>query len=192
MKLFHVSYDPIPCFTLRVPAHRLPDEDGKMPRIDSIERCVNAKPGQATALYLAKKFWLKVPLYVYEFDTDDIPAGALLEPQELSQLNKVADAERNHEYWLLTVGVPYQEIRYEVIGGGFLPPDPDELEFCPVALRLKLTKEESEETHRLEQIVREFNSIGSDGSFMTADAVISDCIEEIAETLLQLRENEGA
>lgn len=186
MKLFHVSYDPIPYFTLRVPSHRLPDEDGKIPRIclsDRIERCVNAKPGQATALYLAKKFGLKVPLYVYEFDTDDIPAGALLEPQELSQLNKVADAERNHEYWLLTAGVPYQEIRYEVIGGGFLPPDPDELDYCPVALHLNLTEEESEETHRLEQVVWEFNSIESDGSLITTDCMISNCVEEIAKIL---------
>lgn len=104
MKLYHVSYDPIPMLKPRVPDHRLPDEDCSTPRIclsDTIENCVNAKPGQATPLYLAEQFGLRVPLYVYEFDTEDIPYGALLEPKELTHSGKVSDAEYNHEYWLL-------------------------------------------------------------------------------------------
>ena len=67
MKLYHVSYDPIPWFVLRVPDHRLPDEDCTTPRIclgDSVENCVNAKPDQATAMYLAKQFGVRIPMYV--------------------------------------------------------------------------------------------------------------------------------
>ena len=65
MKLYHVSYDPIWFFNPRVPKSRLPMEDAETPRIclsDRIERCVNAKPCQAQALYLAKEYGLRVPL----------------------------------------------------------------------------------------------------------------------------------
>lgn len=52
MKLYHLSYDPVPFFIPRVPKSRLPMEDAETPRIclsDRIERCVNAKPCQAQA-----------------------------------------------------------------------------------------------------------------------------------------------
>ena len=65
MKLYHLSYDPVPFFIPRVPKSRLPMEDAETPRIclsDRIERCVNAKPCQAQALYLAKEHGLRMPL----------------------------------------------------------------------------------------------------------------------------------
>lgn len=96
MKLYHLSYDPVPFFIPRVPKSRLPMEDAETPRIclsDRIERCVNAKPCQAQALYLAKEHGLRMPLYVYEFDTDDIPPELLIGPADL--------AEESHEAaWL--------------------------------------------------------------------------------------------
>lgn len=188
MKLFHVSYDPIQRFVLRVPDHRLPDEDCMTPRIslsDRIERCVNAKADQATALYLAKKFGLRVALYVYEFNTDDIPAGALVDPALLAKSGKVADAERNHEYWLLDDCAPYTETRYEFVGGCFLPPDEEEL--YPTALCLNLVQEESDEARKLEQAVWEFNRADSSGKYLTTDCVLSNCIEEIAQIVHRAR-----
>lgn len=110
MKLYHVSYDPIWFFNPRVPKSRLPMEDAETPRIclsDRIERCVNAKPCQAQALCLAKEYGLRVPLYVYEFDTDDIPPDLLVGPDELVGQYGVIDAKLNHEYWLLSGDVPY-------------------------------------------------------------------------------------
>lgn len=98
MKLYHVSYDPIWFFNPRVPKSRLPMEDAETPRIclsDRIERCVNAKPCQAQALYLAKEYGLRVPLYVYEFDTDDIPPDLLVGPDELVGQYGVIDAKLN-------------------------------------------------------------------------------------------------
>lgn len=190
MKLYHVSYDPIPWFVLRVPDHRLPDEDCTTPRIclgDSVENCVNAKPDQATALYLAKQFGVRVPLYVYEFDTEDIPDGALVEPKALSQSGRVSDAEHHHEYWLLDDGVPYQETRYEVIGGGYIPPDG----ICDypyaMVMRLRLSLEESDEARRLERAVWEFNRADSSGKYLTTNCVLSNCIEEIAEIVHRAR-----
>lgn len=188
MKLYHVSYDPIPMLKPRVPDHRLPDEDCSTPRIclsDTIENSVNAKPDQATALYLAKQFGLRVPLYVYEFDTEAIPYGALLEPKELTLSGKVSDAEYNHEYWLLDAGVPYLETRFEFLGGGFLPPE--EIGHYPTVMRLRLTKEESEEARRLEQAVWEFNRTDTSGKYLTTDCVLSNCVEEIAEIVHRTR-----
>ena len=85
----------------------------------------------------------------------------------------------NHECWLLDAGVPYQETRYEFVGGGFLPPD--EIGHFPTALCLWLTQEESDEARRLERAVWEFNRANSSGKYLTTDCVLSNCIEEIAE-----------
>lgn len=190
MKLYHVSYDPIPWFVLRVPDHRLPDEDFTTPRIclsDSLENCVNAKPDQATALYLAKQFEVRVPLYVYEFDTADIPDGALVGPVALSQSGKVSDAEQHHEYWLLDAGVPCQETRYEVVGGGYIPPDGVYHYPYAMVMHLRLSTEESDEARRLERAVVAFNQADHSGKYLTTDCVLSNCIEEIAEIVHRAR-----
>ena len=184
MTLFHVSYDPIPRFQLRVPEYRLVGEDDRTPRIclsDSIERCVNAKPSRAEALYLAKKYGLRMPLYVYEFEPEDIPAGALVGPWELTGWGKVSDAELYHEHWLLDANVPYREVRYEFVGGIFLPPE--EASGHPSVLHLGLSQEESEEARRLEQFVWNYNQAELNGLYLTTDCIISNCVEQIAEMM---------
>lgn len=100
MKLYHVSYDPIWFFNPRVPKSRLPMEDAETPRIclsDRIERCVNAKPCQAQALCLAKEYGLRVPLYVYEFDTDDIPPDLFHGPKKGSRKGAGCGARTQQE-----------------------------------------------------------------------------------------------
>lgn len=186
MKLYHVSYDPIWFFNPRVPKSRLPMEDAETPRIclsDRIERCVNAKPCRAQALYLTKEYGLRMPLYVYEFDTDDIPPDLLVGPNELVGQYSVIDAKLNHEYWLLSGDVPYQEIYYEVIGGVFLPPEEGVGDGFPSALSLRLVEEESSEAARLAWAVCELNRPGKDGKYATTDCVVSNCIEDIMDLL---------
>ena len=186
MKLYHVSYDPIWFFNPRVPKSRLPMEDAETPRIclsDRIERCVNAKPCQAQALCLAKEYGLRVPLYVYEFDTDAIPPDLLVGPDELVGQYGVIDAKLNHEYWLLSGDVPYQEIYYEVIGGVFLPPDEGVGDDFPSALSLRLVEEESSEAAWLAWAVCELNKPSKDGKYITSDCVIANCVEDIIDLL---------
>lgn len=186
MKLYHLSYDPVPFFIPRVPKSRLPMEDAETPRIclsDRIERCVNAKPCQAQALYLAKEHGLRMPLYVYEFDTDDIPPELLIGPADLAGQYGVIDARLNHEYWLLSGDVPYQETYYEVIGGVFLPPEESVGESFPSVLMLRLDEEESHEAAWLSWAVCELNRPGKDGKYATPDCVVSNCIEDIMDLL---------
>lgn len=154
MKLYHISYDKVLNFVLRVPKNRLPEEDSTTPRIclsTSIEKCVNAKPNQAQALYLAKKQSFRMAMYVYEFHTDEIAEDKLIGPKQLKEKYHVLDAINNNEYWLLDCNVPYQEMRYEVIDGVFLSPDKDRP--YPQALKLKLVQNVSQEAIQLEQAV---------------------------------------
>ena len=184
MKLFHVSYDRVPYFKPRIPKYRLPEEDAITPRIclsTTVERCVNAKPHQAQALYLAREFGFRMPVYVYEFDTDDIPEDKLIGPIQLRDQYDVEDAVENNEYWLTADNVPYQEIRYEFIGGGFLPAD--HVSLYAEALRIKMVQEESEQCLKLEEAVQSYNLMLAPVPYRTCDELVIRFANEIAETL---------
>lgn len=183
MTLYHVSYDRIPRFELRVPRNRLPYEDDTTPRIclsDSIEHCINAKSGQGQPLYLAKHYGFRVSLYVYEFDTNDIPSDALIAPDELVDRYHVADAKFNHEYWLLDADIPYKETRVEFVDGGFIWPDDAHPYAC--ALWLSFDESETEEARRLEDSITKVNATKQD-DFITTDMAILSCAEEIANLI---------
>lgn len=184
MKLFHVSYDRVLYFKPHIPKYRLPGEDAVTPRIclsTSIERCVNAKPHQAQALYLAREFGFRMPVYVYEFDTGNIPKDKLLGPNQLKDQYYVEDAVENNEYWLLQDKVPYREVRYESIGGGFLPPD--HVSPYAEALKLKLVQDKSEECSKLEEAVRSYNLLQAEVPHRTCDELVIRFAENIAEVL---------
>ena len=181
MKLYHVSYDKIHRFIPGIPRYRLPGEDSVTPRIclsTSIERCINAKPHQAQALYLAREFGFWFPVYVYEFDTDRIPDSDLVKPERLFEQYHVDDAVQNSEHWLLAESNP-KEIRYEFVGGGFLPPD-DVCEYAE-ALKLKFTTEVSAEAMELEEAVLQYNLMCAKGPFRTCDQLFIRFIDELAE-----------
>ena len=84
-------------------------------------------------------------------------------------------------------GVPYQETRYEVIGGRYIPPDG----ICDypyaMVMRLRLSLEESDEARRLERVIWEFNRADSSGKYLTTVCVHSNCIEWIAEIVRRVR-----
>lgn len=102
-RVFHVSYDQIRNFTLRVPHHRLYGEDNITGRIcvaTSVENCINAKAGQASALELAVGNKLPLALFVYEAEVN---RNDLIFPCVLQRDYGVSDAIMNQEYWLMKV-----------------------------------------------------------------------------------------
>lgn len=182
MKLYHVSYDKISKFVPRIPKDRLLGEDGTVPRIClsiSIENCINAKPNQAEALFLAREQGIPMPIYVYEFDSEQIPADKLVEPQILYDKYDVLDALDNKEYWLLDGTVPYVETRYECIGGNFLPADNDS-SYAEV-LWLTLARDKSQLAERLEKAVFAYSCMF--GKSFTTDWVMINLADEIAGIL---------
>lgn len=102
MILYHVSYRPISQFLLRVPPHRLWDEDAVTPRIccsSSIENCINAKPQRTEFLNLCLDLQLPCIIFVYQFDVSVSDPG-IFTPKQLADRNLVADAMENEEYWI--------------------------------------------------------------------------------------------
>lgn len=118
MRLLHLSYDAIEKFELRVPTHRIEEEDSSVRRIclsTSIESAINAKPGRAELLKIAldRDFALAFYLYIPEAKEDDV-----IPPHILAQEYGVLDAELNHEYWLTHVPA-FQEELYLLDGAEF-------------------------------------------------------------------------
>lgn len=180
MKLYHVSYDRIPEFELRIPQNRLPGEDSSIPRIclsTSIERCINAKPSQGQALYIAQQFRLRTALYIYEFDSSDIPADKLIRPDKLRRQFGVLDARVNGEHWLLDCTIPYRETRKEFSRGSFLPPD--DCHPYAFALQLFLEDDHSALAENIEAKVAKMNQ-RIPGKRITTDMVILALSGEIA------------
>lgn len=113
MKLYHVSYDMVPAFNPRVPANRLPTEDGRTPRIcfsTSIEKCINAKPGESRALRKMLGHRIPMMLYVYEIDTELLPPRTVVKPDVVQDIFGVEDAIENDEYWVTTSIDPDESI----------------------------------------------------------------------------------
>lgn len=176
--LYHVSYDRIPRFRLRVPKNRLYGEDGTVPRIclsTSIEQCVNAKPSSAQALYQARELDLPMALYVYTFRSEDIPEGKLLAPEDLHGL--VPDVEDSHEYWLLDPDVPYTESRVVCTGGIFYPNDA--MHYAE-AEKLFLTEEDVPAAAWLEQAIAAYNRKHPSCKPLTSDRVMVNMADKIA------------
>lgn len=176
--LYHVSYDRIPRFRLRVPQNRLYGEDGKIPRIclsTSVERCVNAKPLSAQALYQARELDLPMALYVYTFCSEYIPEGKLLSPEDLHGL--VPDAEDSREYWLLDPDVPYTESRFVCIGGIFYPNDA--MHYAE-AIKLFLTEEDIPAAAWLEQAIAAYNRKHPSCEPLTSDRAMVNMADKIA------------
>lgn len=102
IRLYHVSFDPVPCFIPRVPQDRLETEDAVTKRIclsTSITHCLNARPSKGDAIAAALRRKFKLCLFVY---AADVPIDQLVTPAELTSLHGVTDAEENQEYWALT------------------------------------------------------------------------------------------
>lgn len=179
MLLYHVSYDHLTGFQLRVPRHRVPGEDAMTPRIcltTSIERCINAKPFMAQALYLAREIGAPMALYIYQFQSEDVPDGKLLPPDQIP----VPDSQQNQEYWLLDPSVPYLETRLECTGGCFLPPN--ETSPYAEAIRLDLREEESAIARWIEQSAAKYNQTRKpEERPVTSDLVMVSLVDRIAD-----------
>lgn len=101
--LWHVSFEPIKQFELRVPAHTIKGEDNKTPRIcmtESVESCINAMPAGGYAL----KGLMSLPkseriIFAYTC----LDEYKLIEPNELVEKYGVLDAKATTEHWLLEI-----------------------------------------------------------------------------------------
>lgn len=122
MQLYHVSYERIKHLIPRVPQHRLPGENNAIARIcfsDSIEKCINAKPNQADAIYLAQKVGFPIGVWVYSINVEDYAAKEVMHPDAVYEAG-VIDAKQNHEYWLLVEPTALREQHLEVLNAEFL------------------------------------------------------------------------
>lgn len=111
MYLYHVSYTKVQQFQLRVPPHRLDNENGSMLRIccsTSIENCIMSKPGQTKFLDLCLQYKLPCILYIYRFDMN--PASHdLMFPEKLEKQYGVKDATLLQEHWIMNHVPPCKE-----------------------------------------------------------------------------------
>lgn len=110
ISLLHLSYDPVPQFSPRVPQIRAPGEDGKTKRIclsPTIEDAINSKPGHAAMVFAAMYYRLPIALFIYRAE---IPVEDVLFPEELAKEYGVKDAPLNHEHWVLSTPNFSQEI----------------------------------------------------------------------------------
>lgn len=153
----------------------------------SVERCVNAKPSSAQALYHARELDLPMALYVYTFRSEDIPEGKLLAPEDLHGL--VPDAEGSHEYWLLDPDVPYTESRFVCTGGIFCPNDA----IRPYAevRKLFLTEEDVPAAAWLEQAIAAYNRKHPSSEPLTSDRAMVNMADRIALARASLTKEEN-
>lgn len=103
--LYHLSYDPISQFSLRVPAYRGPGEDDTVKRIclaPSIEDCIIAKPGRSAIAQIALEREIPLILYVYEAKLPKTDPS-LVYPDNVFSEYGVQNAIDNQEYWLTRV-----------------------------------------------------------------------------------------
>ena len=105
ISLYHLSYDPIEQFSLRVPKYRVPGEDDSVRRIclaPCIEDCINAKPGRGEIAQIALERKIPLVLYLYKVE---MPRRnpCLIHPVSVYRDYGVSDAIHNQEYWLTRV-----------------------------------------------------------------------------------------
>jgi len=109
--LYHVSFDPVENFKLRIPKDRCPNEDNTIPRICFSERlhlAVSSMPqgGQALRglLEFNEKYKVKrkiTPiLHCYMCSEWEQP-GVFLPPEQIK--DKVGDAEGTREWWAIKI-----------------------------------------------------------------------------------------
>lgn len=104
--LYHVSFDPVKKFDLRVPKSRCPGEDKKTPRIcfsERMELAVSSMPqgGQALRGMLNLKGMITPILHCYMCADWEQPHGTFLPPDKIK--NKVGDAEGTREWWAIKI-----------------------------------------------------------------------------------------
>ncbi|MFV0515806.1 MAG: hypothetical protein ACK5MV_00200 [Aminipila sp.] len=115
--LWHVSFEPITQFELRVPAFRVEGEDNVTPRIcmaENILDCLNAMPGGG---YAVRGLMCLPPeeRILYAYASCENPKN-LIEPKELEEKYGVLDALVTKEHWLLEVPGDIKEIPMLVTG----------------------------------------------------------------------------
>lgn len=103
--LWHISFEPIQKFKLRVPKQRMEKEDGITSRIclcDSVKECFNAMPSGGLALQglLRTKAITDKIVYAYSLHAD-LPDTRIIEPHELASDYGVKDALDTGEHWAL-------------------------------------------------------------------------------------------
>lgn len=107
MILFHLSFDPVDRFELRVPQYRCALEDSSTPRIclsERLDRALYAIPqGGSAAQKLLEFGAVAAPvLHLYLCDTAEDPDG-FLPPETLEERFNVFDAAYSREWWALKV-----------------------------------------------------------------------------------------
>lgn len=117
-KHIHVSLDIVERFVPRIPEHRIPGEDGTIPRIcvsDRLLDCINAMPAGPEALQIMER--LRVPLVIHAYY---MQAEQVLPTKEITRY--VPDAEWSHESWLLTEPTKVYRVDYHVVNPQFFKP----------------------------------------------------------------------
>ena len=178
MKLYHVSYDPVSELIPRVPQHRMIAEDNTVRRIcfsTSIEKCIEAKPGGNLPIYLMFENGFHPLLFVYEIDTDALPAECIIGPTVLHEQFGVDDAIENDEHWIIDTVIHPREIVREVLDVEWTSLDDPHINY------LELTSDISDDC----KYVHKFMSCMCEQSEedYTTDTIIINMIEDIAPHL---------
>lgn len=117
-KHIHVSLDVVEWFIPRIPKHRIPGENGSIPRIcvsDRLLNCINAMPSGPEALQTLEKLSIPIIIHAYYMQAEKI-----LSTKEIVQY--VPDAEWFHESWLLTEPTKIYRVDYHVVNPQFFKP----------------------------------------------------------------------
>lgn len=107
--LYHVSWDEIPKFKLRIPQYRIIGENSSIKRI-CFSECINgafsAMPGALITLKSRSEFQnlfkIRPLLHVYMVDDSKIDESLIIRHDKLVEKHYVADADVTKETWLLT------------------------------------------------------------------------------------------
>ena len=108
-------------FIPQVPCVRARHEDDKVKRIclsSSISGCISAVPWGGIDFenkFLNMSKIISYPIKVYEFDTEDILEGNLIEPNELYENDLVRDALINEEHWVINQSLTPRRSYYIVV-----------------------------------------------------------------------------
>ena len=117
-KHIHVSLDIVERFVPRIPEHRIPGEDGTIPRICVSNRlldCVNAMPSGPETLQIMELLGEPMVIHAYYMQAEQV-----LPTKEITQY--VPDAEWSHESWLLTEPTKVYRVDYHVVNPQFFKP----------------------------------------------------------------------
>lgn len=102
--LYHVSFDPVKKFVLRVPRHRCPGEDSTTKRIclsEEVNKAITAMAGGGQALrgMLRAKNKITPILHIYMCEAD----ASFIPPEDVQNMYHVVDAVHNREWWAIKI-----------------------------------------------------------------------------------------